>query len=161
MNNDLWGTAPPHPCERLAKMGGQSNFLSLLAGCEAGPDTTEDAAALSFCRKDGVLPEALEARWGGCEIYKRSLCQLVFDSLERSEPIEDQDRIWVKRAILDGYAVFAGTPYSSGKGTAKALGVRLQDFMATRKYAARFLLVLAMDAENPWIKARFSERKTP
>jgi len=150
--SDLYSTDPAHPCERLAKLEGQSNFLALLSGQEAGPDTTEDAAALAMSRGFGGFPEALEARWSGSVRHKVALCHLVISTLT----VADRDRTWVKAAILDGYAIFAGKPCKDSATAAKLFKVRKGDYLAVRKYAERLLLELATNAERPWIRARFS-----
>lgn len=147
----LWSTDPPHPCERLARIEGQSNFLGLLAGLEAGPDTTEDMAALSFARRRGTVPEALEARWSGSFRHKVALCGLVYGTMQ----VADADRTWAKAAVLDGWAIFAGKPYKDAEAAAKLFGVRKGDYLAVRKYACNFLLTLANEVERPWVRARF------
>ena len=149
--SDMYSTDPPHPCERLARIEGESNFLSLLAGIEAGRDTTEDMAALSYARNRGVVVEALEARWSGSVRHRVALCHLVLGTMQ----VADKDKTWVRAAILDGYALFVGKEVRDSETAAKMFKVRKGDYLAVRKYAERFLLALAMDAERPWIRARF------
>lgn len=150
-----WDHSPPHPCERLARMEGQSNFLSLLAGIEAGPDTTQDMAALAMCRCRGVLPEALEARWGGSLAYKTAFCKLVFDVLQPAE----KDKTWARAAILDGFYRFTGNKAQTRVATerAKTFGCSVANFRLVRKFAQRVLSGLADEAERPWIRARFGD----
>lgn len=150
-----WDTSPPHPCERLARMEGTSNFLGLLSGQEAGPDTTEDAAALAMCRTAGGVPEALEARWAGTQRDKVALCHMVYDTLPK---VADKDRTWTKAAILDGFYLFSGERgrVRDHRERAKTFKVRHDDYHTVRKYAERLLTNLANDSERPWIQARFT-----
>lgn len=151
---DYYSKEPPHPCERLARQEGQSNFLSLLAGIEAGPDTTEDAAALAMCRSHGTDPEALETRWNGTIRHKVKLCHMVYDTLT----VAEKDRTWTKAAILDGFAMFAGLPHEDYRARARLFKVDNGLYLATRKYAERLLLNVAVNSERHWIRARFGSR---
>lgn len=154
---DLYDPRPPHPCERLARLEGQSNFLSLLSGVEAGPDTTEDAGALAFARKGGgVAPEFLEAFWGGSTLYRRELCQVVFDAIDRmGRGVAEKDRVWVKGAVLDAFELFGGRYPEPGRVRAKRLRARYEDYLATRKLAEGLFHGLAGTAQATWLKARF------
>lgn len=148
----LFSTDPPHPCERLARIEGQSNFLGLLSGSEAGPDTTEDMAALAMSRAEGAVPEALEIRWSGSIRHKLAFCQMVFDLLSPA----DKDRTWTRAAILDGFQLFREGCCAEAQAKARLFKVRKEDYLAVRKFAERTMLAVAMDAERPWIRARFS-----
>lgn len=157
------GDDPPHPCERLARAEGQSNFLSLLAGVEAGPDTTEDMAALAFCRRlGGDLPEILEARWGGSTLYRNQICQRVFESIQvMGTGVRPEDRIWVKGSILDAFELFGGRYPDTGKRRARALKVRYEDYLATRKFAEGLMFGMAGTMQRLWIRARFGNFTHP
>ena len=149
----------PHPCERLARIAGQTNFWRLLAGIEESADTTEDMAALSFARRNGVAPpELLEAYWGGLQSCRRELCQYVFDAIEAAgSGVRPKDRVWTKAAILDAFALFTGQGYELPRHRAAQFKVRLEDYIAARKLAEGFMYHLTGDIQPRWIRARFRE----
>lgn len=151
---EFWDKSPPHRCERLARMEGQSNFLSLLAGVEAGPDTTQDAAALAFIRTDAP-PELLEAKWAGSQLYRPAICQLVFDVMDEAGDVKDGDRLWVKAAILDAFALFSTGVCPVGVRRARRFKARTEAYYATRKFALAMLQSMASELEGRWIRARF------
>jgi hypothetical protein len=151
---EYWDDSPPHPCERLGRQEGQSNFLSLLAGVEAGPDTTEDAAALAFV-DCGLPPEILVAKWAGSSLYKPAICQLVFDVMDDAGDVPERDRLWVKAAILDAFAVFTQGYGPNGRLRAKRFKVGHEPYYATRKFALAMLQSMAAEVERAWIVARF------
>ena len=150
---EYWDDAPPHPCERLARQEGQSNFLSLLAGIEAGPDTTEDAAALAFV-DCGLPPEILVAKWAGSCLYRPAICQLVFDVMDEAGDVKDGDRIWVKAAILDAFGLFANGYCLPGGLRAKRFKARKEAYLAARKFGLAMLQSMAGTLERDWIRAR-------
>lgn len=149
----------PHPCERLARITGQTNYWRLLAGIEAGADTTEDMAALSFARRNGIAPpELLEAYWGGVQSFRIELCQYIFNAIEEAgSGIRDKDRVWTKAAILDAFDLFTGQPHNLPRHRAAQHKVRLEDYIATRKLAEGFLYRFAGDIQPRWIRARLRE----
>ena len=150
---EYWDDAPPHPCERLARQEGQSNFLSLLAGVEAGPDTTEDAAALAFV-DCGLPAEILVAKWAGSCLYRPAICQLVFDVMDEAGDVKDGDRIWVKAAILDAFGLFSVGYCDSAGSRARKFKARKEAYLATRKFALAMLQSMAASLERDWIRAR-------
>ena len=152
---EFYSDEKPHPCERLARMEGQSNFLSLLAGIEAGPDTTEDAAALSFARGGPAPVEVLEARWSGSQLYKGAICQLVFDVMDEAGDVKDGDRIWAKAAILDAFSLLTTGRAPVGTQRARRFKARTEAYYATRKFALAMMQSMAFDMERFWIRARF------
>ena len=151
---EYWDDAPPHPCERLARQEGQSNFLSLLAGVEAGPDTTEDAAALAFV-DCGLPAEILVAKWAGSCLYRPAICQLVFDVMDEAGDVKERDRLWVKAAILDAFRLFTTGHAPIGTDRARQFKTRTDAYYATRKFALSMLQSMANEAERYWIVARF------
>ena len=151
---EYWDDAPPHPCERLARQEGQSNFLSLLAGVEAGPDTTEDAAALAFV-DCGLPAEILVAKWAGSCLYRPAICQLVFDVMDEAGDVKERDRLWVKASILDAFRLFTTGHAPIGTDRARQFKTRTDAYYATRKFALSMLQSMANEAERYWIVARF------
>ena len=161
MSKYHWDTPPPHPCERLARLVGQSNFLGLLSGQESGPDTTEDAAALAMCRGENP-PELLEAYWGGSILYRRSLCQVVFDEIDAAGTgIPERDRVWVKGAVFDAFELTCGRWPKPGRSRARGFKVRYEDYLATRKLAEGILHMRIGTVGRAWIAARFGNSAHP
>lgn len=152
--SDLFFTASnPHPCERLARLEGQSNFLSLMAGIEAGPDTTMDVAALGMIR-DRCVPEILEAYWGQSRAYRYALGQLVFNSINAHGKIREKDRIWVKGAILDAYYRFTTGTCKVARMRAKRFRVDTNAYETTRKLAEGLFTAMEGDARPHWLYVR-------
>ena len=147
--------SPPHPCERLARINGQTNYWRLLAGVEECVDTTDDMAALAFARKSGGPPELLEAYWGGSTAHRLVLCQLVFDFINRAgRGIAKRDRVWTKAAILDGFDRFIGVRRSAATRATK-FKVRREEYHATRTLAEGLFYRWAGFVQPDWIHARF------
>ncbi|MGN2244925.1 hypothetical protein ACFWZU_15630 [Frateuria sp. GZRR33] len=145
----------PHPCERIARIEGQTNFWRLLAGVEESVDTTEDMAALSFARRSGCPPELLEAYWGGSRIHRRELCLMCFRVLDAiGRGIRDKDRVWTLGAIIDGFDRFCGIRRSA-KNRAEHFKARREDYLATRKLAEGLFYRWAGFVQPEWIKARY------
>lgn len=156
---DYFDPYKPHPCERLARITGQTNYWRLLAGIEEGADTTEDMAALSFARRNGIAPpELLEAYWGGVQMFRMDLCQLVFNAIEAAgSGVRAKDRVWTKAAILDAFALFTGQEHQLPRHRAAQYKVRLEDYIAARKLAEGFMYHFAGDIQPRWIRARLRE----
>lgn len=146
--------APPHPCERLARLEGQSNFLSLLSGVEAGPDTTLDAGALGMVRSR-CIPEILEAYWGSSNLYRYVLGQVVFNAIEQQGAIKERDRVWTKGAILDAFdRVRTGSCAAPSRQRARQFAVSQESYLATRRLAEGIFTALEGDARPAWMRAR-------
>lgn len=147
----------PHPCERLARLEGQSNFLSLLSGIEAGPDTTQDAAALGMTRRRGRIPEILEAYWGRSSLHRIALCQLMFDAFAERGEIKARDRIWTKGAILDAFDRFTTGTCSPSRQRARQFIVSQDIYLVIRKSAEGMFTVMEGDTRPAWLRARLRE----
>ena len=153
--SEFYDKSKPHPCERLARIEGQTNYWRLLAGIEQGADTTEDMAALSFARASGCPPELLEAFWGGSKIHRRELCLMCFRVLDAAgRGIRDKDRIWTLGAIIDAFDRFCGERIPRARLRAEKFGVRYEDYLATRKLAEGLFYRWAGFVQPAWIKAR-------
>lgn len=101
--SDLWDPSEAPPYERLARMEGQSNFLSLLAGVESGPDTTQDMAALAISRSAGAVPEMLEAYAAQSGLYSRPLMSMVFNAIRDELKPKERDYPWMQGAVADAF----------------------------------------------------------
>jgi len=150
---DIYSAAPPHPCERLGRITGQSNFLSLLAGVEAGADTTQDMAALAMARRRGI-PEMLEAYWGGSRLHRWAICQIVFDAIHAISRIKDRDRIWVKGSILDAFDLVTTGECPVGRTRAKQFRVDHDAYHSSRKLAESLFRQLIEDVQPGYVRAR-------
>ncbi len=143
--------------ERLAVIEGQSNFLSILAGIEAGPDTTEDMGALSFARRRGCVPEVLEAWVAQSGLYRLPLMSIVYRAVLSEFKPDDKDLPWIQGAIADAFLLLR-------YGECKPLNVRAKQFKtdisaysAMRKVAHGVFLEMRDRAEREWNRARKSE----
>lgn len=154
MEVQLWEAGPAPAVERLARIEGQSNFLSLLAGIEAGPDTTQDMAALGLIRRR-CIPESLEAYWAGSRLYRDALCRLVLDALAGElGAIKERDRVWAKAAVLDAFELFVAGRCSPAQARARQFKVDNHAFQALRKAAHGVFVRLEGDARPRWQHAR-------
>ena len=153
--SDYFDKSKPHPCERLARIEGQTNYWRLLAGVEEGADTTEDMGALSFARSSGSPPELLEAYWGGSKLHRRELCLMAFRAIDTlGRGIRDKDRVWTLGAVIDGFDRFCGIRRSA-KVRAEHFKARREDYLATRKLAEGMFYRWAGFVQPAWIHARF------
>lgn len=147
---------PAHPCERLGRLEGQSNFLSLLAGIEAGPDTTLDAGALGMVRSR-CIPEILEAYWGSSNLHRYVLGQIVFNAIDKQSWVKDKDRVWMKGAILDAFDRVRTGACPVARKRAAQFRVDSNAYEATRKLAEGLFTALEGDARPAWMRARLRE----
>lgn len=153
---------PPARVERLARIEGQSNFLSLLAGIEAGPDTTEDMAASSFARfNHGVVPETLEVHIAKSDLFKWPLMSMVFTSIvanleRKGGKIKARDKPWMQGAVADAFLLLRDGKCKYHKDRAKQFRVDHEAYGAFRKLAESEFQSLKDDAETAWEEARFA-----
>ena len=151
---DLYDAKPAPAVERLARIEGQSNFLSLLAGLEAGPDTTEDMAALAFARLSGCVPEALEAYVAQSNIFRLPLMSLLFDCIRRDWRPAERDYPWIQGAIADAFLLVQRGNCKPLKLRAKRYRVAEEAYAAMRKVAQGTFSQLVANAERAWYVAR-------
>ncbi len=150
----LFDTKPAPAVERLARIEGQSNFLSLLAGIEAGPDTTEDMAALAFSRARGCVPEALEAYVAQSSLFRLPLMSLLFEVIRSEWKPKAADYPWIQGAIADAFLlVQRGDCKGSGRRS-RRFKVRTEVYLAMRKLAQGVFLEMIANAERQWYAAR-------
>lgn len=178
--SEHFDNSPAPAVERLARIEGQSNFLSLLAGIEAGPDTTGDMAALSFARTvSGATPEALEAYVAQTSLFQLPLMSLVFKTITEYMRPKDRDYPWIQGAVADAFLAvrsgyYKGPPDLSAidksrrnlyrsmrKRKAKSVESRAKSFKvdkaaygAMRKLAEGVLWGLVGSAQHAWLRAR-------
>lgn len=153
--------ATPRPAvERLARIEGQSNFLSMLQGVEVGPDTTEDMGALSFARRFRCVPETLEAQVAQSVLFKLPLQSMVYKAVVSEFKPPDKDLPWVRGAIADAFLLLSRGECKPYKVRAKNLHVNGEAYAAMRKTAYSVFLEMANRAELAWKKSR-SGREIP
>lgn len=166
--NDLFSASRAHPCERLARIEGQSNFLALLGDqMDGGPrkediaaDTTEDMAALAMIRHSAI-PEALEAYWGASQLHRYALCQCVMDAILQRGPAwlrgGGSSLRWLYGAILDAFDEVYGIGSPSIKDRARLFHIRWSTYLDARNDAERLFREMESDARPRWIRARFGQ----
>jgi hypothetical protein len=172
--SDLYDPNPAPAIERLARIEGQSNFLSLLAGVEAGPDTTQDMAALAFSRAWGATPEVLEAWVAQSGLYRWPLMSMCYARLDSQLHFPEKDRPWVQGAVADAFLLLRYgqfRPAIEGKRKArpgaKPVETRAKQFRvdksaygAMRNCAAGEFEQIRAEAHSAWTAAR-SIRQSP
>lgn len=144
----LFDKSPAPAIERLARIEGQSNFLSLLAGVEAAPDTTQDMAALAFARTRGAIPESLEAHVAQSAMYRLPLMSVVWRAVLSEFRPKEKDWKWIQGAIADAFLLFRGGECKTVKDHAKSLSVRAEDYGAMRKVASAMFAEIMQRAES-------------
>lgn len=156
--DDVYEAVRPDRIERLARIEGQSNFSSLLAGVEAAADTTEDMAALAFIRH-GCIPEVLEAYVAQSTIHRLAICNAVFAAICGELNPKPKELGWIRGAIWDAVERLRTGKQPPRDGRAKQLHVNKDDFEAVRKVAHQILMAELDKAERLWIRARFGRGK--
>lgn len=157
--NDLFSTARPHPCERLARWTGQTNYWLAFGGSDVAADTTGDALAMGIAQGVCAFPvEVLIAFWGDPKAYRVPLAAAVLRMMEMCGcKIAPRDRICAKRAVLYAVDRFSGSEVWSVLAAAKRANMRAQDFSALVRLADGILDVWRADAQKAWISARVGD----
>lgn len=151
---ELFNLGPPHPCERLARIGGQSNFTSMLTDTGICNDTTQDMAALAFARRAGH-PELLEAYWGGSRLYEKDLCFLVYYAIYKEmKGLRDRDRVWILSAVRSAFDAFCGVKVNVSAGSRK-FKLRKEVYLAMHKLAEGIFRTMTGRVQSAWIHARY------
>lgn len=156
---------PPHPCERLAKIEGESAWFKNLAGIEASSDMTETMAALSFGRRfSGEPMESLEIKWGGSRLHVRALSEYVLRAIEAlaGKPIKPSDRVWMRAAVRDAVEIVRGAKVGAGvpsvQRRAKQFRVDNHAYGAVRSVAQGMAEGIAGTCEPAFVRALFRDR---
>ena len=146
VGSDHFSPKPAPAFERLARIEGQSNFLSLLAGIEAGPDTTEDMGALAFTRAAGCVPEALEAHVAMSILYRLPLMSLVWGLLREQLNPAEKDWPWMQGCVADAFLLTREGHCKPSGVRAKQFKVRKQEYLVTRSFAKGIFDALVVDS---------------
>lgn len=162
---DPYTREPPHPCERLAKVEGESLWFKNLAGIEECTDMTEPMAALAFGRRfSGEPMESLEVKWGGSRLYVRALSEYVLRAIEAraGKPIRPSDRVWMKAAVRDAVEIVRGARVGrrvpSVQRRAKQFHVDNHAYGAVRSVAQGIAEGIAGTCEPAFVRALFRDR---
>lgn len=161
MKDDFFTASRAPVVERLAKIEGQSNFLSILAGIEAGTDTTEDMGALSFARARGCVPETLEAWVAQSVLFKLPLMSIVYRAVVTELKPADKDLPWVRGAIADAFLLLSRGECKTGGERAKQFHTRKADYLAIRSVAHGVMVEMCNKAEREFVRARRGEPASP
>lgn len=158
---DLYSTKRPPAHEWIAGIEGQSNFLSLLAGIEAGPDTTQIMGALAFSRSLGATPEVLEAHVAKSVLYKLPLMSMVFMAVVREYGPEEGEWPWIQGAIADAFMLLRDGACKPIKDRARSFTVGEGPYNAMRKVAEGIFNELLSTARAKYNAARRSASDAP
>lgn len=156
---ELFDNRPAPAMERLARIEGQSNFISLLAGIEAGKDTTQDVAALAFARTKGCIPEVLEAHVAKSLLFKLPLMSLVFKAISEVLEPGEKDISWIQGAVADAFFLLRDGYCNSIKERAKRFRVNESAYAAARSLANGVFNSLLDQAIRKWHQSL--ARETP
>jgi hypothetical protein len=147
----------PHPCERLARMEGQTNFWLAFGGSEAGTDTTMDAAALAFAeRRSGIPAAVMLAYWGGSTSARYALATCVLQAMIGAGAKFGESERGARRAVLDALDVFGGRDIGPLAERAKRHRMRHEDYSALLKLATGILHAWLGEIQPEWVVTRFS-----
>ena len=146
----LWDNKPAPAIERLARIEGQSNFLSLLSGTEAGPDTTQDMGALAFARTKGCIPEVLEAHVAKSLLFKLPLMSLVFKAICEVLKPGPRETPWMQGAVADAFFLLRDNRCKPIKERAKQFEVNESAYAAARSLAYGVFNDLLNQAIRKW-----------
>lgn len=162
---DPYTREPPHPCERLAKIEGESLWFKSLAGIEESSDMSEAMAALAFGRRfSGEPMESLEVKWGGSRLHVRALSEYVLRVIEAraGRPIKPSDRVWMKAAVRDAVEIVRGARVGGGvpsvQRRAKQFRVDNHAYGAVRSFAQGIAEGIAGTCEPAFVRALFRDR---
>ena len=156
---------PPHPCERLARIEGESAWFKNLAGIEESSDMAEPMAALAFGRRfSGEPMESLEVKWGGSRLHVRALSEYVLRAIEAraGKPIRPSDRVWMKAAVRDAVEIVRGARVGrrvpSVLRRSKQFHVDNHAYGAVRSFAQGIAEGIAGTCEPAFVRALFRDR---
>ena len=154
---DVFTHERPHPCERLARLEGETNYWLVFDGSEAGSDTTMDAGALAFAeRRSGIPAGVLLAYWGGSPHARYALATCLLHAIGARGMTSDGSLRAARGIILDAVDVFRGVDIGALGARAARRGIRHEDYAALFKLAGGILHAWLGEIQPEWIVARFS-----
>lgn len=159
---------PPHPCERLARIEGESAWFKNLAGIEECTDMAESMAALSFGRAFCSEPmEVLEVKWGGARLHVKAMTYYVLGQIEAisKKTIKPSDRAWMVAAVRDAVELVRGERSRGRRASVIPIMVRARQFhvdhnayAAVRTFAQGLVEYSAGTAEPAYVRAMYRDR---
>lgn len=160
---DYYQPSRPPLIERLARIEGQSNFLSLLAGIEAGQDTTEPMGALAFAKMGGAIPEVLEAHVARSRLFQAPIMSMVFAAIVHELNAEKKEWPWILGAVADAFIELRdGFRYVKPLADrAREFTVRVEVYAVVRKIAGKIMDDLLAFARARWHRAMRRETESP
>jgi hypothetical protein len=160
-NAGLYDPKPPPAIERIAGVEGQSNFISLLAGIEAGPDTTQIMGTLGLTRSAGAIPEVLEAHYAKSTLYKLPLMSMVFMLLVRQYAPAEKEWPWMQGAVADAFMILRDGKCAGVKIRARKYRVDEQAYAAVRKVSEGIIWDIFGKARASYYRAKRSTTDSP
>lgn len=155
---EVFSRERPHPCERLARLEGQTNYWLAFGGSEAGTDTTMDAGALAFAeRRSGIPAEVLTAYWGGSRQARYALASCILYSVGGRFVSRDGSLRSARGAILDAVDAFRGVDIGALDARARLRGMDVGAYTALWKLAGGLLHAWLGEIQPEWIVSRFSK----
>jgi hypothetical protein len=160
---DTYSYERAHPCERLARLEGETNYWLAFGGSDAGSDTTMDAGALAIAeRRSGVPAHVLLAYWGGSRMARYALATCVWHALLAvGAKFTGSSERGPRGAVLDAVDMFRGIDIGALSNRAQRRGMRHEEYSALVKLSGGILHGWAGEIQPEWIEARFRERKLP
>ena len=148
----------PHPCERLARLEGETNYWLVLGASEAGTDTTMDAGALAFAeRRSGIPAAVMLAYWSGSRQARYALASCVLYSIGGRCASRDGSLRAARGAILDAVDAFRGVDIGALDARARLRGMDVGAYTALWKLAGGILHAWLGEIQPEWIVSRFSK----
>ena len=152
---------PADPIELIARIEGSSNFYSLLAGIEAGPDTTGVMGALAFTRNRGAIPELLEAHVAQSVMFRLPLMTVAFRAICLEIKPKPKDYPWIQGAVADAFNLIRRGHCPPQQRRAKHFHVGHETYGTVRKLAHGIFSTILNEAIAEFKKARRSGGKIP
>lgn len=148
----------PDKIERLARIEGQGNFWSVLAGVDAARDTTEDMAALSFARSQGAIPEILETYVAQTGVWRTPIMAMTFRALCEELRPRQKDKRWMMAAVSDAFLLLRYGECKPLQERAKSVCAYVEEYALIRKIAHGVMIGWLDKSIREWKKAMRDER---
>jgi hypothetical protein len=161
MDTAVFDPSKPDAIELIARIEGSGNFYSLMAGIEAGPDTTGVMGALAFSRLKGAIPEVLEAHVAQSLMFRLPLQTMAFGAICEHLKPKWNDYGWIRGAVADAFQIVRRGECLPLHIRAKRFHVGHEVYGAMRKAAHGIFSTILNDAIAEFKRARRSGSETP
>lgn len=167
-SEDTFSRERPHPCERLAKVAGETNYWVLYkqlsgagASAEFGTDSTADMGALAIAeRRSGIPGDVLLAYWAGLPQGRHGIGAVVLaQMIDAGFDIKPRDAVRVKGAILDAVDRFRGVDIGDLNDRAKRRRMDVLAYKPLVKWVESSLWSMLGYLQPEWVGARFNTKK--